>query len=456
MLHGPIWNKIPRFALPVAATAILGQLFNAADIAVVGNFTGAMRTISVAAVSTNSAIIGLVVNLFIGISLGANVTIAHAIGRGDDKDVSKAVHTAMVMAVAGGVLAAVLGELAAAPLLGSLHTPAEVFPLALLYLRIYFAGLPVILLYNFEAAIFRSVGETKLPLIALTASGVLNVLLNLFFVAVLHMTVEGVAIATVLSNAVSAAILYVFLRRTTKAVRVDPKALRVDVGSMKRILRIGLPAGVQSAVFSVANIIIQSAINSLGTVVMAASGASFNLEIITYDILNSFSQACTTFVGQNFGAGEIKRCKRTLVLCLLEGILFLGAAIALMLPFGKQLLAIFNNDPQVVDVGYIRLVTLMTAHLFSLCYEVLSGYLRGFGISLPPALLTMLGVCGVRLSWIRWAFPQNPTFQTIMVVFPISLAVTALLMLSAALWYRPSKKYAAMQTVAEDAASAND
>ena len=456
MLHGPIWNKIPRFALPVAATAILGQLFNAADLAVVGNFTGAMRTISVAAVSTNSAIIGLVVNLFIGISLGANVTIAHAIGRGDDKDVSKAVHTAMVMAVAGGVLAAVLGELAAAPLLGSLHTPAEVFPLALLYLRIYFAGLPVILLYNFEAAIFRSVGETKLPLIALTASGVLNVLLNLFFVAVLHMTVEGVAIATVLSNAVSAAILYVFLRRTTKAVRVDPKALRVDVGSMKRILRIGLPAGVQSAVFSVANIIIQSAINSLGTVVMAASGASFNLEIITYDILNSFSQACTTFVGQNFGAGEIKRCKRTLVLCLLEGILFLGAAIALMLPFGKQLLAIFNNDPQVVDVGYIRLVTLMTAHLFSLCYEVLSGYLRGFGISLPPALLTMLGVCGVRLSWIRWAFPQNPTFQTIMVVFPISLAVTALLMLSAALWYRPSKKYAAMQTVAEDAASAND
>lgn len=441
MLHGPIWSKIPQFALPVAATAILGQLFNAADIAVVGNFTGELRTISVAAVSTNSSIIGLIVNLFIGISLGANVTIAHAIGRDDQEAVGKAVHTSIIMALVGGVLAAIVGELAAAPLLGRLRTPADVFPLALLYLRIYFAGLPVILLYNFEAAIFRSVGETKIPLVALTSSGLLNVLLNVFFVAVLHRNVDGVAIATVLSNAVSAAILYYFLRRTKKAVHVEPKALRIDLGSMKRILRIGLPAGLQSAVFSFANIIIQSAINSLGTVVMAASGAAFNIEVITYDILNSFSQACTTFVGQNFGAGQIKRCRKTMGLCLLEGIIALGAAIVLILTFGKELLAIFNNDPQVVEVGYIRLVTLMVAHMFSLCYEVISGYLRGFGISLPPALLTILGVCGVRLSWIHWVFPKYPTFQTIMIVFPISLAVTALLMLAALLWFRPSKKY---------------
>ena len=442
MLHGPIWNKIPRFALPIAATAILGQLFNAADIAVVGNFTGDLRTASVAAVSATSSIIGLVVNLFIGISLGANVTIAYAVGRDDKEAVSRAVHTAVVMAVLGGVLAAALGELAAAPLLRALSTPEDVFPLSLLYLRIYFAGLPVILLYNFEAAIFRSVGETKIPLIALASSGVLNVVLNLFFVAVLHMTVDGVATATVLSNAVSAAILYRCLRRTQKAVHVEPKRLRVDVGSMKRILRIGLPAGVQSMVFSVANIIIQGAINSLGTVVMAASGAAFNIEIITYDILNSFSQACTTFVGQNYGAGEIQRCRRTLALCLAEGIAALAAAIALILPFGRQLLSIFNNDPQVIDVGYIRLVTLMTAHLFSLCYEVLSGYLRGFGISLAPAVLTMAGVCGIRLSWIYWVFPKVPSFQTIMAVFPISLAATALLMLIAVLCCRPSRRRA--------------
>ena len=445
MLHGPIWNKIPRFALPIAATAILGQLFNAADIAVVGNFTGELRTAPVAAVSATSSIIGLVVNLFIGVSLGANVTIAYAVGRDDRQAVSRAVHTAIVMAVLGGVLSAVLGELAAAPLLRALHTPEDVLPLSLLYLRIYFAGLPVILLYNFEAAIFRSVGETKIPLIALTLSGVLNVLLNLFFVAVLHMTVDGVATATVLSNAVSAAILYRYLRRRSKAVHVEPGQLRIDKSSMKRILSIGLPAGVQSAVFSVANIIIQGAINSLGTVVMAASGAAFNIEIITYDILNSFSQACTTFVGQNYGAGEIGRCKKTLGLCLGEGITALVVAIAVILPLGKPLLSIFNNDPQVVDVGYIRLVTLMTAHLFSLCYEVLSGYLRGFGISLAPAVLTMAGVCGIRLSWIYFVFPKNPAFQTIMVVFPISLAATALLMLIAVLCYRPARRFTLAQ-----------
>ncbi len=443
MLHGPIWDKIPRFALPIAATAILGQLFNAADIAVVGNFTGDLRTASVAAVSATSAIIGLVINLFIGISLGANVTIAYAVGQRDEQAVSRAVHTAIVLAVLGGLLAATVGELIAAPLLEALRTPDEVFPLALLYLRIYFAGLPVIMLYNFEAAIFRSVGETKIPLMALTLSGILNVILNLFFVAILHMTVDGVATATVIANAVSAAILYYKLRRTDRVIRVSPKALRIDVKSMKRMLRIGLPAGLQSAVFSVANIIIQSAINSLGTIVMAASGASFNIEIITYNILNSFSQACTTFVGQNYGAGDVKRCKRTMLLCLLEGAIALALAIALILPFGKQLLSVFNNDPQVIDVGYIRLVTLMTAHIFSLCYEVLSGYLRGFGISVLPAVLTMVGVCGTRLSWIYWVFPKSQTFQTIMAVFPISLALTALLMLIAVLCCRPARRFAA-------------
>lgn len=443
MLHGPIWDKIPRFALPIAATAILGQLFNAADIAVVGNFTGDLRTASVAAVSATSAIIGLVINLFIGISLGANVTIAYAVGQRDEQAVSRAVHTAIVLAVLGGLLAATVGELIAAPLLEALRTPDEVFPLALLYLRIYFAGLPVIMLYNFEAAIFRSVGETKIPLMALTLSGILNVILNLFFVAILHMTVDGVATATVIANAVSAAILYYKLRRTDRVIRVSPKALRIDVKSMKRMLRIGLPAGLQSAVFSVANIIIQSAINSLGTIVMAASGASFNIEIITYNILNSFSQACTTFVGQNYGAGDVKRCKRTMLLCLLEGAIALALAIALILPFGKQLLSVFNNDPQVIDVGYIRLVTLMTAHIFSLCYEVLSGYLRGFGISVLPAVLTMVGVCGTRLSWIYWVFPKSQTFQTIMAVFPISLAFTALLMLIAVLCCRPARRFAA-------------
>lgn len=440
MLHGPIWNKIPLFALPVAATAILEQLFNAADIAVVGNFTGAARTASVAAVGANSPVIGLIVNLFIGIALGTNVIIAHAVGRGDEKTVQKAVHTSVIVALLGGIIVAALGELIAAPLLRMLNVPEDVFSLALLYLRIYLAGLPVILLYNFEAAIFRSVGETKIPLIALTASGVLNVILNLFFVAILHMTVNGVAIATVISNAVSSVILYRRLRVTTQPVRVNPKNLQIDWESLKKILQIGLPAGIQSAVFAVSNIVIQSAINSLGTVVMAASSAAFNIEIITYDILNSFSQACTTFVGQNFGAGELQRCKKTLALCLAEGLAVLVTAIALILFVGKSLLAIFNGDPEVISTGYIRLMTIMPAHAFSLFYDVMSGYLRGFGISLVPAILTTVGVCGIRIGWIRWVFPQSQTFQTIMTVYPISLAITALLILVALICYRPARR----------------
>ena len=433
MLNGPIWNKLPRFALPVAATAILEQLFNASDIAVVGNFTGAAKTISVAAVGANSSIIGLIVNLFIGIALGANVVIAHAVGQGRTEDVQKAVHTSVVFSVLGGIAVALLGEL---------DVPDDVFPQALLYLRIYLAGMPVILLYNFEAAIFRSVGETKIPLIALASSGVLNVLLNLFFVAVLHRTVDGVAIATVISNAVSSVLLYRRLRRTNLTIRLEPKQLRIDFAILKRILSIGLPAGVQSAVFAFSNIVIQSAINSLGTVVMAASSAAFNIEIITYDILNSFSQACTTFVGQNYGAGKLDRCKKTLFLCMIEGIALLAAAIAVILFFGKTLLAIFNDDPEVVKTGYIRLVMIMLSHSFSLLYEVMSGYLRGFGISLTPAILTMLGVCGIRIAWIKLVFPHSRTFRTIMTAYPISLAATALLVLVALLCYHPARRLA--------------
>lgn len=446
MLNGPIWNKLPQFALPVAATAILGQLFNAADIAVVGNFTGAEKTVAVAAVGANSAVIGLIINLFIGIALGCNVVIAHAIGRGDRDAVHRAVHTSVVVAVIGGIIVGLLGQLIAAPLLGMLNVPDEVFPLALLYLRIYLVGLPVILLYNFEAAIFRSVGETRVPLVALTISGILNVVLNLFFVAVLNMSVSGVAIATVISNVVSSVILFVKLRRTELDIHLDLKKLRIDLPILRRILAIGLPAGVQSSLFSVSNIVIQSAINSLGTVVMAASSAAFNIEILTFDILDAFSQACTTFVGQNYGAGKIDRCKKTLKLCMLEGLVALVAAIAILLFFGKPLLSIFNNDPEVVETGYIRLMYVMFSHIFNLLYNVMSGYLRGFSISLAPAILTMLGVCGVRIAWIHYVFPLSPTFKTIMIAYPVSLGLTALLIFAALLYCRPSKRFAGTRT----------
>lgn len=442
MLNGSIWNKLPVFALPIAATGILEQLFNASDIAIVGNFAQTDKTAAVAAVGANSPIIGLILNLFIGIALGANVVIANAIGRDDKQTVQKAVHTSMVVSVIGGVLVAIIGEIIAEPLLTALNVPSDVLELALLYLRIYFLGMPVILLYNFEAAIFRSIGETKMPLIALTLSGILNVLLNLFFVIVLKMSVNGVATATVLANVVSAGILYIKLIKSDKYIKVEFKKLRIDGKVFAKIMQIGLPAGIQSAVFAVANIVIQGAINSLGTVVIAASSAAFNIEIIAYNVMNSFSQACTTFVGQNFGANKIDRCKKTLFLCLIEDAIASGTAILIVLITGKFLLSIFNNNPEVIEIGYTRLVIIFIAYIFSMLYEVMSGYLRGFGFSLVPAILTTVGVCVLRIIWINTVFPANRTFVTIMTAYPVSLSTTALLIFIALIIYRPSKRFA--------------
>lgn len=442
MLNGSIWNKLPVFALPIAATGILEQLFNASDIAIVGNFAQTDKTAAVAAVGANSPIIGLILNLFIGIALGANVVIANAVGRDDKQTVQKAVHTSMVVSVIGGVLVAIIGEIIAEPLLTALNVPNDVLELALLYLRIYFLGMPVILLYNFEAAIFRSIGETKMPLIALTLSGILNVLLNLFFVIVLKMSVNGVATATVLANVVSAGILYIKLVKSDKYIKVEFKKLRIDGKVFAKIMQIGLPAGIQSAVFAVANIVIQGAINSLGTVVIAASSAAFNIEIIAYNVMNSFSQACTTFVGQNFGANKIDRCKKTLFLCLIEDAIASGTAIFIVLITGKFLLSIFNNNPEVIEIGYTRLVIIFIAYIFSMLYEVMSGYLRGFGFSLVPAILTTVGVCVLRIIWINTVFPANRTFVTIMTAYPVSLATTAVLIFIALIIYRPSKRFA--------------
>ena len=421
MLNGSIWNKLPVFALPIAATGILEQLFNASDIAIVGNFAQTDKTAAVAAVGANSPIIGLILNLFIGIALGANVVIANAIGRDDRQTVQKAVHTSMVVSVIGGVLVAIIGELIAEPLLTVLNVPDDVLELALLYLRIYFL---------------------EMPLIALTLSGILNVLLNLFFVIVLKMSVNGVATATVLANVVSAGILYIKLVKSDKYIKVEFKKLRIDGKVFAKIMQIGLPAGIQSAVFAVANIVIQGAINSLGTVVIAASSAAFNIEIIAYNVMNSFSQACTTFVGQNFGANKIDRCKKTLFLCLIEDAIASGTAILIVLITGKFLLSIFNNNPEVIEIGYTRLVIIFIAYIFSMLYEVMSGYLRGFGFSLVPAILTTVGVCVLRIIWINTVFPANRTFVTIMTAYPVSLATTALLIFIALIIYRPSKRFA--------------
>lgn len=442
MLSGSMWDKILLYALPVAATGILGQLFNASDIAVVGNFAPGDTVSAVAAVGANGPVIGLVLNLFIGIALGANVVIANAIGRGDQETVSRAVHTSIVASVLGGLLITILGELFAVSVLEMLNVPEEVLPLAAKYMRIYLIGMPVILLYNFESAIFRSAGDTKTPLAALAISGVLNVLLNLFFVIVMRMTVEGVAIATVTANAISSALLMRKLIKSELLVKIELKKLKISWPILGRILKIGVPAGIQSAVFSLSNIVIQSAINSLGKIVMAASSAAFNVEIMAYYILNSFGQACTTFVGQNYGAAQIDRCRKAFKLCLIEGVIATACAVGITLVSGKFLLSLFNNDPEVIRLGFIRLKFIFASYIFSTFYDGMSGYLRGFGISLTPALLTMLGVCGIRVLWVAMVFPKNPCFETIMQVYPISLAVNAVLIFTALMVIRPAKKYA--------------
>lgn len=440
ILNGSIWNKIPQYALPVAATGILEQLFNASDVAIVGNFASSDKTVAIAAVGANSPIIGMILNLFIGIALGTNVVIANAIGQKDKKTIEKTIYTSIFMALIGGLLVTLLGELSIGNILTMLNVPSDVYPYALLYIRIYLLGMPVIFLYNFEAAIFRSNGDTKIPLQALAISGVLNVILNLIFVIIFKMTVNGVAIATVIANIISSAILFIKLVHKNKLIKFEFRKLQIDKICLIKIVKIGLPAGVQSAVFNLANIVIQSAINSLGTIVIAASSAALNIEILVYYMLNSFSQACTTFVGQNYGARQINRCKKTLILCIIEDFIASIISIAIILVSGKFLLSIFNNNPQVIDIGYSRLIIIFSAYIFSMLYEVMSGYLRGFGIALIPAILTIIGVCGVRIVWIYTVFPMNKNFHTIIMAYPISLSTTALLIFIALLIYRPSHR----------------
>lgn len=440
MLTGSLWKPVLLFALPLAATGILQQLFNAADIAVVGQFTGARGSIAMAAVGANAPVVSLLLNFFIGISLGTNVVIANALGAKDHRIVHSAISVSVILAVAGGILVGILGEVIAVPLFGALNVPEEVMDMAILYFRIYMAGMPVIVLYNFEAAILRGAGDTRTPLIVLTCSGIVNVILNLVFVIGLGMAVEGVAIATVVSNLLSAIALFVKLLRSKSAIHLDLKHPDLDGMVLKRILSIGVPAGLQSSVFSLANVIVQGATNSLGTIVMAASSAAMNLEIFAFTIFQSFGQACTTFTGQNYGANQIERCKQVLKVCWVESAVGTVLAVGLIAFFGKDLLMIFNNDPRVIETGYMRMMIIFPAYIFSLTYDSISGYLRGFGISLLPAVLTAIAICGIRITWVYFVFPYSPTFMTLMAVFPLSLGCAALFLVIALFKLKPAKK----------------
>lgn len=422
MLHGSIWDKIILFALPLAASSILQQLFNAADVAVVGNFSG---SVALAAVGANGPVINLLVNLFVGLSIGTNVVVASFLGQNDIKRANRAVHTSIVLALISGVILAVIGVLFARPILEMLSTPADVLDLAVLYLRIYFAGMPFIMLYNFTSAILRSKGDTKRPLIALLSSGIINVVLNLFFVIVLKMSVEGVALATVISNVISSLLLMYFLINETDALKVNIHHLTVDTGILRQVARIGVPAGLQGVVFSISNVIIQTAVNALGSSAIAASAAALNLEYFAYYVCNSFAQAATTFLGQNYAAKNHQRCKQiTRWAMLLGSVSTIAVSIVFML--GHQfLMSFFTSDSAVANLAYTRIYIIIPFELLNMTIEIMSGALRGIGYSTIPAIIATIGICGIRIVYIYTLYPAIASFASLMWIYPITWLFTA-------------------------------
>ena len=425
MLNGPIWNKLPRYALPVAATGILGQLFNAADIAVVGNFTGDMRTAAVAAVGANSPVIGLLLNLFIGIALGANVVIANAIGRGDRETVHRAVHTSIVTALIGGVIVAIFGQFIAAGLMGLLNVPDDVYPLALAYLRIYLLGMPVILLYNFEAAIFGSVGATKVPLIALTVSGVLNVILNLFFVIVCKLDVAGVALASTIAQCVSAGLILHALTKVRDCYALDFHKIKLDIPTTKRILLLGIPAGFQNAVFAIANLFIQAGVNSFDSLMVKGNSAAANADALIYDAMAAFYMACASFMSQNYGAGKLDRVKKSYFIALAYSF-GLGAVLGGgLLVFGRQFLALFTTESAVIDAGMKRILVMGWAYCTSAFMDCTIAASRGLGRTIGPTVIVILGSCVFRVAWVYTIFAHFHTIPSLYLLYPCSWALTA-------------------------------
>lgn len=422
LLHGSLWDKILLFALPLAASSILQQLFNSADVAVVGRFAGNQ---ALAAVGSNGAVINLLVNIFVGLSVGANVIIARFLGENNAAQIKKAVHTTVLVSIISGLIIMVLGLLITRPILQLIATPDDIIDLATVYLRIYFLGMPFMMLYNFGSAILRSRGDTKTPFICLLVSGVINVILNLFFVIVCNLSVAGVGIATVISNIISSGMILWFLMHEEGALRVHLRELKIDTEILKSIAKIGLPAGLQGVVFSLSNICIQSALNSLGSDTVAGSAAALNFEYFVYFLLNAFTQACVTFTGQNHGAGEYARCRRVTRLCLLMGFVF-STALSLIFFFGgKGVLRFYTTDPVIIEIGLVRMKYCLITQFISVTMDVLSGSMRGLGYSLTPALISFVGSCVFRLVWVYLVFPLAPSFATLIWVYPISWFVSS-------------------------------
>lgn len=430
MLHGPLAGKIIVFALPLIASGILQQSFNAVDVAVIGRYS---TSSAIAAVGSNGPVISIMVNLFLGIAVGANVVIANYLGQRHFGAVRRSVSTVMAVALLSGAILLVMGTTLARPILEAMSAPPEVLPLATRYLRIYFCGMPFMMVYNFGSAIMRSVGDTQKPFYALLVATLCNLVLDWAFVAVGGWGVDGVAWATVISNGVNAAILLVFLMREPDPVTVDPRRWAFSGADFRKMLRIGIPAGLQGMVFSISNIFIQSSINRFGSEAIAGSAAALTYESYCYYIVVAFCAATIAFTGQNYGAGQPARCRRVALICMACSVIFCGMANLLIVWGENSCIRVFTTDPEVAHYASVRFHTVLLYQWLASTYEIAGSYMRGLGYSMTPMLLTIFGTCVLRLGWVYMFRSIDNSFETLLAIYPVTWVVTGLAVIVAAL-----------------------
>ena len=424
MLHGALLPKLLRFAVPLTLSTMLQLLFNAADVVVVGRWAGDN---SLAAVGSNTSLIALLTNLFLGLSIGANILAARHFGAHEDEELSKTVHTSITLSLYSGVLLTVVGIFGAKTILIWMQCPDKVLDLATLYLRIYFAGMTAAMLYNFGAALLRASGDTQRPLYYLFAAGIVNVILNLVFVIYFRMDVAGVALATVISQCISAGLVIRCLVRETGPLRLDLRQLKIHPLKLKQIMRVGIPAGVQGMLFSLANVTVQSSVNSFGEVVMAGSSAAVSIEQFIYANINAFYQANVAFTSQNYGAGDYRRIKRLAWVSIVAGVLTTELLSLLAVFFGPQLLSIYSPSAQVIAAGMVRLRWIALFYGLDAIMDVMVGSLRGVGYNILPMLVTLMGACASRLIWLStvFQFPAYHRIEMVYIVYPLSWILTA-------------------------------
>ena len=423
MCNGSILKKLLIFTIPLICSSMLQLLFNAADVVVVGQFAGDN---SLAAVGSTTVIINLLMNLFIGLSIGANVLVARYYGAKREEELSKTVHTAMLLSVYSGLLLTVVGVIGARYILIWMQTPEEVLDLATLYLRIYFLGMTATMTYNFGSAILRAKGDTKRPLYYLFGAGIINVILNLVFVIIFKMDVAGVALATVISQVISAILVVRCLMKEEDGIKLNLKSLHIDKESFKAILKIGLPAGLQGTIFSLSNVVIQSSINSFGAIVVAGNSAAANLEGFVYVAMNAFHQSAISFTSQNVGAGKYERIRKIAIIsevCVLAVGGLLGNAVVL---WGENLLTMYSNHPEVIHAGVQRLQIIGSTYFLCGMMDVMVGVLRGMGYSIMPMIVSLIGACGLRLLWLATIFQVDRfhTITTVYMSYPITWIIT--------------------------------